>query len=368
MQFILNNILTQTNLFYALIVFINVIIFIFSWWIVNFLDTASIEKKKLWDKEKEKIRKKKIFLRFISTLMLCAYVITLVINAELFNDIILSLFIILVAYIVHAWTLKRLLLFYWEEVEISGSKYVRRDYKINIFTLIINFIVFVIVIISIFKVFEIDSLLQSGGIIAWILAFLWFTAPVWAADLVAWISMLHHDQIEIGNVVEIKEEWILAWVKNISLSEVKLIDLALGHPIVFRPSRFRELKVENLSLWVAWKRSKIPQFIDAYVSYKEKLEDVEKVFFDSWDAMLENIAVDSIQRKYFIENSIKRVEIVKFWDFAVQYRFYYDISSPFYIIKAERLLNKYLQFYQKELWIDFSTPKLLEAKVENHSK
>jgi len=52
-------------------------------------------------------------------------------------------------------------------------------------------------------------------------------------------------------VVEIEELGILAWVKNLNLSEVKLIDLSLGHPIIMRPSKFRELKVENLSLGVA---------------------------------------------------------------------------------------------------------------------
>lgn len=364
MQFILNSILVESNLFYVFIICVNIIIFVFSWWIVDFLDTSSIEKKKLWEKEKEKIKKKKIFLRFISILMLGAYIITLVTKAELLNDIILSLFIILSGYIVHGWLLRRLLLFYWEEVEVSGTKYVRRDYKINIFTLIINFITFIIVLVSILKVFEIDSLLQSGWIIAWILAFLWFTAPVWAADLVAGISMLHHDQVEIGNVVEIKEAKILARVKNISLSEVKLIDLAFGHQIVFRPSRFRELQVENLSLWVAWKRNRTPQHIDAHISYSETLNDVEKVFFEAWEEMIDNISVESVERKYFLESTIKKVEIIEFGDHAVQYRFHYEIASPFYILKAKRLLNTYLQMKQKKYGIEFSTPQLVNAQLD----
>lgn len=359
MKEMLDAILQDIKPLYVFIIIINIVIFAFAKWIVNFLDTSRLEKKKLWEKEKEKIKKKIIFLRFIITLMLAAYIITLAFKAEFLNDIILTLFIIILAYLTNSWIFKRMLLFYWDEIEVSGHTYFRRDYKIDIFSLIVNFITTLVVIFIIFRIFEIDGILQSGWIIAWMLAFLWFTASVWAPDLVSWISILHQDEVEVGNVVRIEELNILAWVKNLSLSEVKLIDLVCGYPIIIRPSKFRELKVDNLSLWVAGKKSKIPQFVLANIDYKHSLYEVEQVFFEAWENMMKSIPTDSIERKYFPESTDLKVDILDFWDNAVQYKFSYSLTSPFYIIKAKLLLNPHLQEAQKKYWINFSTPQLV---------
>ncbi len=362
MKDIFINILGHLNYVYVFIIILNILIFIFARFIINFLDTTNLEKIKLGKKEKIKILKKTIILRFLSVLILVSYVITLWIKASFINDLIASLFVIIIAYITNSWILKRLLLFYWEEVEISGHTYIKRDYKINLFWLLVSSFTVLISIFFIFKIFEIDSILQSGWIIAWVLAFIWFTAPVWAPDLVAGISILHNDQVEIWNVVRIKELWVLAWIKNLNLSEVRLIDLSLGHPIIMRPSRFRELKVENLSLWVAGKRQKIPQYIDADIYYGFDLWEVKNVFFEAWEEMIHSFDADGVENKYFPEHNNLRVEIIEFWDDAVKYRFFYYISSPFYIIKVQFMLNPYLQKMQKKYGIDFSTPKLINLE------
>lgn len=357
-----HSIILELDYFYVFIIIINVFIFIFAKWIVNFLDTSSLERKKIWEKEKETIKKKIIFIRTNISLMLIAFIVTHVFKAEFLNDVILTLFIIIISYLVNSWIFKRMLLFYWDEIEVSGHSYFRRDYKIDIFSLILNIITTLFVLFAIFKIFEIDGILQSGWIIAWILAFLWFTAPVWAPDLVAWISMLHHDEVEVWNVVRIDELNILAWVKNISLSEVKLIDIVWGHPIIMRPSKFRDLKVENLSLWVAGKKSSIPQFIYAKIWYSSELYEVEQVFFEAWENMMASLEPNSSERKYFSEKSIISVDIVDFWDYAVKYKFNYWISSPFFIIKAQLLLNPHLQKAQKKYWICFSTPQIVNLE------
>lgn len=171
---------------------------------------------------------------------------------------------------------------------------------------------------------------------------------------------MHNDQVEIGNVVEIEELGILAWVKNLSLSEVKLIELSLEHTIIMRPSKFRELKVENLSLGVTGKKQKVRQYVEADISYNNTKEEVEALFFYAREEMVDSIAVDSIERKYFPMEANVNVELIEFGDDAVKYRFFYEINSPFYILKTRYLLNIYLQKAQKKYGIDFSTPKLLE--------
>jgi len=181
---------------------------------------------------------------------------------------------------------------------------------------------------------------------------------------VAGISILHHDEIQVGNVVRIKDndKDLIAWVKNISLSEVKLIDLVYYHPIIMRTSKFRELQVENLSRGVSSKKSIILQIIDIKVDYNNTLQEVEKTCKDAFNDMIDSFAVDSIERKYFPEDIFEKVEIDEFGDNAVHYKFSYHISSPFYVIKARRILNQYLQKHQKLNNVSFATPRLIDVK------
>ena len=97
-----------------------------------------------------------------------------------------------------------------------------------------------------------------------------------------------------------KDKDLLAWVKNISLSGVKLIDLVYYNPIIMRTSKFRELQVENLSRGVTSKKSIILQIIDIKVDYKHRVEEVQKVCQGAFDEMIESFAVNISSGKYFL--------------------------------------------------------------------
>ncbi len=361
--------LENLTTFNAFILVVSVFIFLFAGKIVNSLDTSDLEKRKMSEKIQKNINKKIKFLRYYIFVIFITYFITFYTEISFINGVISSLFIILISYMINSWLVRRIVLFYGEEVEISGNKYIRRDYKTNLFSLISHILTFLIVVFVIMKIFGVDSILENGGIIAWILAFTGFTAPVWAPDLVAGISILHHDEIQVGNVVKIKnkesEKDLIAWVKNISLSEVKLIDLVYYHPIIMRTSKFRELQVENLSRWVSSKKSIILQIIDIKVDYKHSLEEVEKVCKGAFNEMIDNFAADSVERKYFPEDVFTKIEIESFWDNAIHYKFSYNISSPFYVIKARRILNTFLQKHQKANKLSFATPKLIDLQWTN---
>ncbi|PIE85348.1 hypothetical protein CSA08_02105 [Candidatus Gracilibacteria bacterium] len=351
--------------FYGFIIVVNTIILIFAGKIVDFLDTSDLEKRNLTENSKNMIIKKTKFLRLLVVSIFIIYFITFAISASFLNQLISCLFIFLVIYLTTAWIERRILLFYGEDVEISGEKYVKRGYKTNMFTLILRVISILVTIFSIFKIFNIDSIFEGGGIIAGILAFIGFTASVWAPDLVAGINILHNDEIEVGNVIRIKNKGILAWVKNISLSEVKLIDLVYYHPIIMRPSKFRELYFENLSHGVTGKKSQIPYIIDIKVGYEYNLEDVKKLCFEAFDNMIESVTMKDVERGYFPETIVKDVQIGEFLDDAILYKFTYYLTSPFYIIKAERLLNSFLQESQNKYKISFSTPSIIDLKSKN---
>lgn len=266
-------------------------------------------------------------------------------------------------YIVNAWIIRRIIIFYWEQLEINGEIYLKKWYKTNLFSLLVSFISVIIAVFLSFQILGFDSLFQTWWAIAWILAFVGFTAPVWAPDMVAWIILLHTGRVWYGHVIKIDELWILAWVKTISLSEIKLIDLRYSHPILLRPSKLREYKVENLSLNIAGnRRTSLTQVIDIKIWYDSDFEDVKKLCFEAFDKMIETIN-ETNERKYFPEEIFRDIEIDEFGDFAILYKFSYHITSPFYIIKAERLLNTYLLKYQNKYKISFSTP-VLESSIK----
>lgn len=330
--------------------------------IIDFLDTSDLEKRNLNSDDLKNRDKKHKLLRSISLFIIFLYLATFYIKNNFLSWIIDLLFIWILIYLIDSFIKRRILITYWTEIEISWDKYIQKWYKTQIFSLITTIISSLTLIYFIFKIFWIDSILEWGWIIAWILAFLGFTAPVWAPDLVASIMILHNWEIEVWNTIRIKDKNILARVKNINLSEVKLIDLVYWNPIIIRPSKFRDDIIENLSNWVMWKRSLLLQTIEIKVWYEVKKEDLEDLVFKAFDELVKNYPIWTIERKYFPDDIKRFLEIDNFWDDSTNYKFWYYISSPFYIVKASRLLNKYLQKYQNEKNIYFSTPKLISIR------
>ena len=138
-------------------------------------------------------------------------------------------------------------------------------------------------------------------------------------------------------------------------------------PIILRSSKFRNLEIINCSRNISGSKiSNLLQIIDAKIWYSADLEQVKELFTYAIDLMLEDVK-DTKYEKYFIKNLEDEIEvqIKDFWDYAVVYQLIYKITNPFYIIKARKLLNIYLQKAQKKYGIEFSTPDLfVETKIK----
>lgn len=348
---------------YGFIFFFSVLVFIFGKKIAFLLDTADIESRHFGKEEEQSIKQKKRILCGITFLIFVSYFFHIFFSFDFLGGLIKSLFVILCIVIVNLLFKRRILKYYGKEIEIGGESYFKKDYEANMFFLLTNLLSFFFWVFLFLKIMGFDSMLEMGGVWAWILAFMWFTAPVWALDMVAWIIILHNGSLEAWNVIHIPETNTYAWVKSISLTEVKLIDIRYNYPIILRPSRFRELFVENLSHGLAGKTNKIHRTIEIKVAYENSLEEVSAVCFEAFDDMIQNLPSKG-ERKYFWDEPSRFLDIESFWDHATHYKFSYMISSPFYIVKAERILNVYLQKYQKKYGIYFSTPYLVSLEGE----
>lgn len=268
---------------------------------------------------------------------------------------------LVVVYIFTMLAKRKIRTVFWKEVEVSGQKYFKKWYEVSLYSLFVNAVAFLISVFLCIKIFELDSFVEIGGLWAGILAFMWFTAPVWALDMIAWIIMLQSKNLETWDVFYIYENDLYVWIKSISLTEVKCIDLRSNNPIIFRPSKFRNLTFKNLSQWISGKNSKILRNIEICVDYRTDQKILRQICEEAFDAMHADRMLSG-DINYFGEEPIRNLELQEFWDYGVKYLFFYTISSPFYVFSAQRLLNEYLLEKQKEYNVFFATPDLLKIE------
>jgi len=348
--------------FNTFVFLVNFIILILSKQILEYLDTSDLEWKSINGYQENMLKRKRKFLLIINTLIFVWYIISLFLKLEAINTFIKILVVILFAFIINWFLVRWVVALYWEKIEVNWESYIKKWYKTKIFSILTIILVIIVTFYAIIDIAGYQNWLQNGWFIGWLLAFLWFTAPVWAMDMFSSILLLHSGKVDLWDVVEFKIDGVkkYAFIKYINLSEVVLVDLVYNTPIIFRPSEFRNLRIINWSRNIVWDKSKsILQIIKAKISYDVDLEQVKELYSYVIKNMLEDIKWKT-EEKYFPENLLEKitVQIEDFWDFAVIYQLIYEITSSFYIVKANRLLNIYLQKAQKKYAIDFSTPDL----------
>jgi len=322
-------------------------------------DIQTVTREKKWENYKS-LKYVMYYIIFISSVIII-YITSLALWVDILRKVLILIFSIAAIHIVILFINKKILLFYWEEVEVSGQKYFRKWYEANLYGLLVNGVGFIIGVYAFIKIFEIDTLVQIWGLWAGILAFMWFTAPVWAIDMIAGIILLQSKNHIIGNVYYIEEQNTYVWLKNISLTEVKCIDLRFWNPIIYRPSLFRNLTLRNISQGIQGKSSKILREIDIHIWYDTDMNDVKQVCYDAYEEMLQFLK-NPQETNYFWDDGYISLNISSFEDYAVRYRLLYSVTSAFYIFKAERIFNEFLLKHQVKNNIFFATPDLIDIK------
>ncbi|MCH8518188.1 mechanosensitive ion channel family protein [Candidatus Gracilibacteria bacterium] len=298
---------------------------------------------------------------FFSITIVVFYIISLALSISIFQKLLVFIFSLAALHICILYIHKKILLYYGEEVEVSGQKYFRKGYEANLYSLLINGLGFVLGVFLFIHIFEINSLIQIGGLWAGILAFMGFTAPVWALDMIAGIILLQSKNYIIGNVYYIEEQKMYIWIKNISLTEVKCIDLRFGNPLIYRPSQFRNLTLRNISQGIDGKSNKVLREIDIHIGYDTDINNIKQVCYDAYEEMLQALKKPK-ETNYFGDDGFISLEIFSFEDYAVKYKLFYSITSAFYILKAERVFNEFLLKHQVKNNIFFATPDLIDIK------
>lgn len=363
---------------------VNLIIFIFWEKIISMLDVSKLKRKLNEDQKDKKLKT----LKFINGILASTYLIALLIDKTIFQEIILSLFTILVIYIINSLLTYKIILFYWKEVETSWESYFQESPTSEIFSFVLNITSIIIWILIILNIFELNNWMQAWWVIWWVLALLWFSSNHWAPDTVSWLLLLHSKRIKQDDVIRILNlDNRIVWIKTISLTEIKMIDLNTENAIVVRTSKFRDYEIENISIWIKNNgKQKFIQYIDLKIWYWEKYENVKELCIDAFSCMKEDILnndklltraltnnndnhnneekidldIDKNNKDNIIENYNLHVEIIDNWDHAVVYRFFYSIFNARLLIKIKNRLNRKLYKLSEERNIWLNTPLTID--------
>lgn len=325
-------------------------------------DIQSVSKQKNTSKQKKySFWKHQLLQLFFAMIILFLYIISLALSIELLQKFLVFVFSLALLHIAVLYIHKKILLYYGQEIEVSGEKYFRKGYEANLYSLFVNGISFIFAVLLFIRIFEIESFIQIGWLWAGILAFMWFTAPVWALDMIAGIILLQSKNYIIANVYYIEDQDIYVWIKNISLTEVKCIDLRFWNPLIYRPSIFRNLCIKNISQGIIWKNNKILREITIKIAYDIDITQVKQICYDAYEEMIQFLK-NPEETNYFGDDGYISLEVWEFWDYAVHYKLFYSITSAFYIFKAERIFHEFLLKYQVKNNIFFATPDLIDIK------
>jgi hypothetical protein len=125
---------------------------------------SDIEKKEHGTTDMKAYVKQEVFIYVTLFLLSAVYVTTLFFDIDILAKTLRFGVALLLLYIIALVLIRQVLLIYGREVEVSGQKYFKRGYEVSLFSLLIYIITFFIGVFLCIKIFELDTLIEIGGL------------------------------------------------------------------------------------------------------------------------------------------------------------------------------------------------------------
>lgn len=326
-----------------LVFLINLLIFLFSRWIVRGFrksndDTAAT---KLWA------------LRAINLILFGLYFIALF-EAQFTQQISLTGLTLLLAFIFVHFLQIFLLLKFGRIKDIEGEEYRVETYQSEVFGLLGIFLAIIVAILVIINIWDMTSWLQATSVLGGLLLLVYSTKDVWAPDNINGLILLYNGDVEPGSVVKVDELNLLAIVIQTSLTQTVFRDLVGRHIILLPNSKLRTAKIEVLTKGPG---SGLRQFIDFKIAYGHKSERIEQFLTTVWQqACTLEPAINSEQ--------LPSVKLNEAGDHAVVWRLSYSLKNVFKLIDARCTINRAAYELSLQEDIGLNTPLTHEVTVQ----
>ncbi|MDH5465050.1 MAG: mechanosensitive ion channel family protein [Thiovulaceae bacterium] len=302
------------------------------------------------------------------------------INQDLFTNLALSIVIFYSAIFSSAFLSTVIRRNFGEERQLDTQTVHYDNHSSRIMDIFNKVIFSLIVIYLIIITWNFDSILEAGGLIGILFAFLALTNAVWAPDLYYGIVILNSKMINVGDVIKHGDEDDEYIIYQISFIYTILLDIRNDHRTVVRNSVLIANNIENLS-----KRASsggLRYALSYKVGYPKQdpklgsqvLEDhkvtLQKMFQEVLDQALENAAIMIKSKNSELELLLKSAG-----DYALEWEFYFHIdalpntlvtkSIRNYLVRTPRLLNELVLDASYKYNIDLSTPLQIQGKLNS---
>lgn len=325
---------------YIIYLIIIILMLLFGRTIIKYLDTTQ--------NEQEITKKTKVLYSIILTLA-GVYVISLFIDHDFLQNTIKSILTVMIAYIANAYIYHLIARIFGDiKTEIDGTTYFSEDYRADIFKAIASTFIIIITFLVILTVTGAMKMLNNYGVFGGFLIFLGFILPHFFKDSVAGIQLLASDRIRPGDVVSVPEKEICGFVAQITLSDVKFINLTDKHQITLAPAELRACTIHNYS---THGKSGLEVYVDIHVGYDVPFDTVQMLYSEAWNSTNQPDAKTGIN--YEKES---RLEIENHGDHAIQYRCFYHILSARHLVSSKHIINMALMHASRNHNVGLNTP------------
>ena len=337
------DIFTQVDPLDYFVFTLNILIFIFSRWLIGILPSRSNgdSSKRLWT------------LRFINLLLFVSFfVVVLLTPLVTFVDLTIlkklsgTGITLLVSFLLVHFIQHMLIKRYGRTREIEGEEYHTHTYQSEGFGLLVVITSVIMVFLIILNIWNMTEWLKATSVLGGLLLVLYATKDVWVPDNINGLMLLYNGNIEPGSLIQIKEYNILAVVMQITLTQTVLKDIVYRNQIVMTNTRIRNSTVEVMSKATS---NGLIQRAEFNISYGHTVETIEAMLQSIWEKACETTKAMNTEKQ-------PKFKVLNNSDHSVTWHLFYYVGNVYRLRDVHYCMQKAAYEVSLETGITLQTP------------
>lgn len=243
--------------------------------------------------------------------------------------------------------------------EVSGELHLVDTYNSRLLSLLSIIFIAVIALIASIQLFNVDSLLEAGGVVGFIGVLLALTQASWAPDIIAGVIILNSRVFEESDVIEIKSTSsnFIGLVYKTRMFHTEFLNLQNNHRVMIRNSRLRDMEIHNLSKFASVRG--LREMLVLKIGYDVPAKAVRAMVTAGF-AKIANVHDHHIETQHEFEVVVQDVA-----DDAVHWAVFYHMKRVKLLLKTRQLIREAMLEAAMEHGIALQTPSLQQISIEN---
>ncbi len=261
--------------------------------------------------------------------------------------------------------------------EVDGKIIYYDSYSSRMVNILFLIVVSIMVLMYVIKIWGFTSLLETTGLFGLSVAFLALTNSIWAPDLYYGMVILNSNMLEDGDVISFSGEegehpYIIS---KVTFIYTILLDVTNNHRIMIRNAKMVDMTINNLSKKASLEGLRHHHtFKIGYPKQQENGEEQYLKFKERVEKMFTYVGEEAIKAKDVLVNDNVPFTwyITETGDYAVEYTLTYHMESlpetrstkriREYLLATPRYINEIVLRASYKYNIDLSTPIIYNTK------